>query len=126
MRNSLEVRPPFLDNDLVDFAFRIPGEYKIKNSYPKIILKEALNDFVPRSVINREKVGFVAPMEEMFIKKNLSKVKSVLSRKNLKSHNFLNTENVIQLLKYTDTNNFYQNNFLWVIYCFQVWWNKNF
>ena len=126
MRNSLEVRPPFLDNDLVDFAFRIPGEYKIKNSYPKIILKEALNDFVPQSVINREKVGFVAPMEEMFVKKNLSKVKSVLSRKNLKSHDFLNTENVIQLLKYTDTNNFYQNNFLWIIYCFQVWWNKNF
>ena len=66
---------------------------------------------MPQSVINREKVGFVAPMEEMFVKKNLSKVKSVLSRKNLKSHDFLNTENVIQLLKYTDTNNFYQNNF---------------
>ena len=126
MKNSLEVRPPFLDNDLVDFAFRIPGEYKIKNSNPKIILKEAFSDFVPQSVINRKKVGFVAPMEEMFVKKNLPKIRSVLSRKNLKSHNFLNTENVIQLLKYTETNNFYQNNFLWIIYCFQVWWNKNF
>ena len=88
MKNSLEVRPPFLDNDLVDFAFRIPGEYKIKNSNPKIILKEAFSDFVPQSVINRKKVGFVAPMEEMFVKKNLPKIRSVLSRKNLKSHNF--------------------------------------
>ena len=41
MQHSLEIRPPFLDNDLIDLAFRIPGEYKIVNSNPKIILKEA-------------------------------------------------------------------------------------
>ena len=126
MQHSLEIRPPFLDNDLIDLAFRIPGEYKIVNSNPKIILKEALKRIVPKEILYRKKEGFVMPIEDIFIKKNKKLLNKILSKKNIQEHNLFNQDFIKNLIKNVDKNNFYQNNQLWISYCFQNWWNKNF
>jgi len=62
MAASVEVRVPFLDNGLVDFAFSLPGKMKVRGLQGKYILKRAVEGIVPRDVIRRPKTGFAAPI----------------------------------------------------------------
>lgn len=62
MANSLEARSPFLDHKLMEFAARLPADYKIKGRVKKYILKKTIKDLVPRGNIYRKKMGFGAPV----------------------------------------------------------------
>ena len=61
MANSVEVRVPFLDNDLATFALRLPGKLKLKAGRTKYILREALKGIIPNDVLNAPKRGFGVP-----------------------------------------------------------------
>lgn len=62
MMVSLEVRSPFLDNAVVDFARRIPHAYKYRNGQTKYLLKRALKQILPEDIIYRKKKGFGVPL----------------------------------------------------------------
>ena len=62
MMNSLEVRAPYLDLELVEFVRKIPSTYKFRNGKTKYILKKALEPILPRDVICRPKKGFGIPI----------------------------------------------------------------
>ena len=66
MMNSLEVRAPYLDIELVDFVRRIPHTWKYRRGQTKYILKKALEPVLPRSVLYRPKKGFGAPISSWF------------------------------------------------------------
>jgi asparagine synthase (glutamine-hydrolysing) len=66
MMNSLEVRSPYLDIDLVDFVRKIPGHYKYRKGTTKYILKKALEPLLPRDILCRNKQGFAIPLGEWF------------------------------------------------------------
>jgi len=66
MATSIEMRVPFLDNDLVALAQKIPHHYKIKNGVHKYILKEVSKRYLPKEIINRPKKGFDMPSLEWF------------------------------------------------------------
>jgi len=66
MAASVEGRMPFLDHRLVELAFRIPGALKVKHGTPKYILKKAVGDLLPASIIQRPKVGFHVPVTRWF------------------------------------------------------------
>ncbi len=66
MANSLEVRTPFLDHNLVEYVFSLPDRYKIDNHSRKKILKETYKDSLPYNVFNRKKHGFEVPLEKWF------------------------------------------------------------
>ena len=61
MAHSLEVRPPFLDHRLVEFAARLPQNLKIRGGKLKFVLRELMKDRLPRSVVQRPKEGFDIP-----------------------------------------------------------------
>ncbi|MGZ3866098.1 MAG: asparagine synthase (glutamine-hydrolyzing), partial [Bacteroidia bacterium] len=104
MANGLEERFPFLDNDLVSFAQKIPVRHKLgnfelnkrldenaagnkKSNYReyddgKNVLRKAMLDFLPESVINRKKQGFSAPDESWYRGENANYVKELLLDKN--------------------------------------------
>jgi asparagine synthase (glutamine-hydrolysing) len=63
MATSLETRAPFLDGDLMELAFSMPGHLKIRNGERKWILKQAMKDVLPDSILNRKKEGFSIPMK---------------------------------------------------------------
>ena len=63
MATSLETRAPFLDGDLMELAFSMPGHLKIRNGERKWILKQAMRDVLPASILNRRKEGFSIPMK---------------------------------------------------------------
>jgi asparagine synthase (glutamine-hydrolysing) len=64
MANSIELRAPFLDYQLVDFSLSIPGAWKMRNGEPKYILKKALEKMLPHETLYRKKQGFCVPLQE--------------------------------------------------------------
>jgi asparagine synthase (glutamine-hydrolysing) len=64
MAHSLEVRPPFLDHRLVDFAARLPAELKIKGKTTKRVLRELVSKKLPAEIMNRPKEGLDIPAHE--------------------------------------------------------------
>jgi asparagine synthase (glutamine-hydrolysing) len=63
MAASIESRVPFLDHELVEFTARIPARYSITGMAGKFILKQAVEDLLPKSIIYRKKMGFPTPWE---------------------------------------------------------------
>ncbi len=66
MAHSLELRVPFLDHRLVEFAARIPPNEKSSWNGSKRILKQAMDGLLPRQILRRKKLGFPTPIEFMF------------------------------------------------------------
>jgi asparagine synthase (glutamine-hydrolysing) len=66
MAHSLEVRPPFLDHRIVEFAAALPERFKIRGITQKFILKELMSQKLPRTVTKRPKVGFDIPAHDWF------------------------------------------------------------
>ena len=64
MAHSVEVRPPFLDHRIVEFAATLPASLKIHGSRQKSILKELMKNKLPPAVLHRKKVGFDIPAHE--------------------------------------------------------------
>jgi asparagine synthase (glutamine-hydrolysing) len=64
MAASIENRPPFLDHELVELAFRIDSAMKVKGKSGKWIVKEIARKHLPASIVDRKKVGFRVPLDE--------------------------------------------------------------
>lgn len=117
MAHGLEERFPFLDNDLVDFAQKVPVRHKLGNladeinkidennprknklslSYKtfddgKNVLRKAMMDLIPEKIINRKKQGFSAPDESWYRGENAEYIKTLLLNKKTVSSEFINPE----------------------------------
>ena len=66
MAASIELRVPFLDHRLVEYAATLPSRYKIRNGTTKYILKEVMRRKLPAGIVRRRKMGFPTPLEIMF------------------------------------------------------------
>jgi asparagine synthase (glutamine-hydrolysing) len=66
MAHSIEVRPPFLDSRIVDFAASLPARFKIRGFRQKYILRELMRGKLPESVLHRKKTGFDIPAHDWF------------------------------------------------------------
>jgi asparagine synthase (glutamine-hydrolysing) len=64
MAHSVELRPPFLDHRIVEFAATLPASFKIRGSRQKLILKDLMRTKLPPEIVNRSKVGFDIPAHE--------------------------------------------------------------
>ncbi len=65
MANSLELRVPFLDHRLVEYAFRIPGREKLKGFETKSVFRKALQGYLPENIIYRGKQGYSLPVKNL-------------------------------------------------------------
>ena len=66
MAHSLEVRSPFLDTDLSEFALRLPPRFHTRGMSLKLVLKAAVRGLVPDEIIDRPKHGFGLPLDRWF------------------------------------------------------------
>jgi asparagine synthase (glutamine-hydrolysing) len=66
MAASLEMRPPFLDRAVVELAFSMPSEVKVRGGRTKWVVKEVARDFLPDHIVDRRKVGFRVPLDNWF------------------------------------------------------------
>jgi len=126
MANSLEVRVPFLDYQVVDFIFSLPDEYKITNSIRKRILQDAFRDVLPEKLYNRPKKGFEVPLLKWFRKEMKSLiVDDLLSEKNITEQGIFNYSEIEKLKQQLFSSNPQDVHArIWALVVFQWWWKK--
>jgi asparagine synthase (glutamine-hydrolysing) len=78
MAASIESRVPFLDHGLVEFAMRIPPQLLIKGLTGKIILKKAVADLLPHTIVHRPKLGFPTPWSQWLAGPQLDEIEALL------------------------------------------------
>ena len=66
MAASLELRVPFLDHRLMEFAARMPSKYRLKGGQTKYLIKKAMQPYLPPHIIYRRKQGFPTPLALLF------------------------------------------------------------
>jgi asparagine synthase (glutamine-hydrolysing) len=66
MANSLEVRSPFLDHQVVEFAARLPLSLKLRGLTQKYLVRQIMKDVLPSPVLRRKKMGFGVPIDHWF------------------------------------------------------------
>jgi asparagine synthase (glutamine-hydrolysing) len=79
MAQGLEVRPPLLDNSLIDFAFSIRASARMNGGRPKALLKRACVGLLPEAVIHRRKKGFAIPLAQWIAGPLLGRVRDVVA-----------------------------------------------
>lgn len=126
MANSLEVRTPFLDVNLVDYVFSLPAKYKIDKYHRKKVLKEAFREELPEAIFNRGKKGFEVPLKQWFQRELKDKVDQlVFNQKMIKEQGILNWNELIEIQK-----TFYSGNSsdtiynIWAVLSFQIWYRN--
>ncbi len=90
MAHALEVRSPFLDVDLLEFAARLPASMKLRGLSRKRVLKAAVADLLPREILNRRKHGFGLPLDRWFADDLAPWVASLLCSEDSRVHTHLN------------------------------------
>lgn len=78
MGNSLELRVPFLDHELLEFAAGLPPDYRVKNLTTKRILKQAFRGRIPPEILGRKKAGFPLPLQRWLQRELRDQVREVL------------------------------------------------
>ena len=139
MSHSIETRVPFLDNELVDFAQKIPAKYKlgnlnkvikmneneiskiIKTNDGKMILRKVMSNYIPDDIVKAEKQGFSAPDKSWFKGESIDFVKAKLLNKKAKIYKYLDKAVVKKLIN--DHLDGKQNRrlFIWSLLNFEEW-----
>lgn len=127
MANSLEVRVPFLDYEVVNFLFSLPGDYKINSSLRKRILQDAYRDMLPPQLYNRPKKGFEVPLLKWFRQEMRSLIEQdLLSKKFIEEQGIFSYEEIVRLKKQLFSSNPEDVHArIWALVVFQWWWRKH-
>ena len=142
--HGLETRAPFLDNDLVDFALRVPVSLKLdpeslvtevdeddvlksrmRASGGKLVLREAMSMSMPAHVTGRAKQGFSAPDASWFRGESIDYVNSLLRDTRSPIYEFLKPEYVMGRLDEHTSGHINHRLFIWSLLSFE-WWLRNF
>lgn len=128
MKNSLEVRVPFLDYELYEFAFSIPASFKIDSKGTKKILKDAYKDYLPKELYNRSKKGFEVPLQKWLTNElSSSLVKQYLNKDFITHQKIFNMEYITFLMKKLHSKAPEDSAAtIWAIIVFNHWWKKYF
>jgi len=126
MKNSLEVRVPFLDLDVVELAFKIPSSLKLYKGRTKYILKETFKDVLPPSLYKRPKAGFEVPISR-WLKTDLKfLLHQYLAEGNIREQGIFEYK-VIESLIHDLLNNKTDTSWmLWNLIVFQYWHENYF
>jgi asparagine synthase (glutamine-hydrolysing) len=121
MAAGVEVRVPFLDLNLVEFAHRIPLRLKQRGREGKWILKKAMEPYLPRDVISRPKAGFGAPLRQWMKRDWRELLGDLLSMQSLKRRGLFEPEAVQRLIAANDAGRVDASYTLLSLLCIEIW-----
>ena len=121
MAVSLEVRAPFLDHRLAEYAASLPADYKLRGRRTKYILKRAVSDLVPRFVPRRGKKGFGVPVAEWLKVKLRPLARDLLSPARVKRAGFFNPDYITRLQDEHERGVANHRKTLWTLLMFELW-----
>lgn len=121
MAASVESRVPFLDHPLVEFAARIPGDQQIKGIAGKFILKEAVADLLPESIVYRKKMGFPTPWGYWITGPQLSDIERLLLEPRSRARGLFRTGEIQRLFEEHRCRRRDHGNRIWRLLNFELW-----
>lgn len=122
MGNSLEVRVPFLDLDLVRFAFSVPSNLKIKDGDSKYIFKQAMRGILPEQTLRKKKWGFTFSSYHQFTKDLKTVAEKMLTRERVESQGLFNYDYLRQIIDHPPSPKLYWHYFfLWNVVGVSIW-----
>ncbi len=124
MTVSLEGREPFLDQRIIEFAARLPDEYKYHNGVKKRILRDIVHQYVPKEMMDRPKMGFAIPIADWMLNELRPLVEEFISEKNIKEQGLLNWEEVSKLKTAFFLGKKEYDFKIWYLLMFQMWYAK--
>jgi asparagine synthase (glutamine-hydrolysing) len=124
MAVGVEVRVPFLDLDLVEFAARIPVRFKQRGSEGKWVLKRAMEPYLPRDVIYRPKSGFGAPLRRWMRVELRDLLADVLGNQSLRQRGLFDPAAVQRLIQANDQGKVDASYTLLSLICIELWCRK--
>ncbi|MCG3676386.1 asparagine synthase (glutamine-hydrolyzing) [Aliarcobacter butzleri] len=122
MGNSLEVRTPFLDFNLVNYMFSVESHIKVGDTN-KYLLKKIASKYIPETIINRTKKGFNSPFNEWLNKEYKNKILEVIVEVNNQT-NLFNHEYIFHIYELSKSNKFKQH--LYSLFVFSLWYKKEY
>ncbi|MCY7348494.1 MAG: asparagine synthase (glutamine-hydrolyzing) [Pyrinomonadaceae bacterium] len=124
MAVSLEVRAPFLDPRVAQFAASLPLEYKLRGRQGKYILKKAVAPLLPKNILHRPKKGFGIPIAEWLKGRLNPLMHDLLASDRLKNQGLFDEKFVQKLIKEHETNVASHHKQLWTLLVFQLWFDN--
>ncbi len=125
MAHGLEVRNPFLDYKVVEYAFQIPSDYKIDKHASKKILKDAFIDAFPKEILNKKKQGFEVPMLRWIQNDLKTLIDELLNDDFIIEQNIFNPSEIKRLKQKIYSNDPGEVHAqIWGLIVFQYWWKK--
>jgi asparagine synthase (glutamine-hydrolysing) len=124
MANSLEVRAPILDKEIIEFAATLPSHLKLKNKEKKYILKEAFKPYLSDDILYRKKMGFSVPLAQWF----RSEIKDIAQQylidevKGLAT--IFNVQQINVLWSQHQNEQQDHSSLLWSMLMFEMWWQR--
>lgn len=124
MAHGVEIRVPYLDHDLVEFALKAPHQLLQKKYSNKWLLKESMKDYIPKSIMNRPKTGFGVPLREWLSTDLLDLKNDLLSNDQLKKDGIFDPISVTKLIK-DDTDGYIDGTYsIFAMMCINLWTRK--
>ena len=125
MAYSVEVRSPFLDYRVVEYARSLPVHFKYKGKIRKRILRDILEDYIPEKIFNQPKKGFSIPLADWIRKEFKNEILFYLNEDKISKIPKLNISKINQLLKLHMNNKGDYSMFLWRVYVLSKWIHIN-
>ena len=126
MMNSLELRLPFLNDKVVDFGNSLKLEEKIQNRKGKLILRNLLSNYIPKTLFDRDKTGFHVPLGSWFKNELKGLVEKTIYNKKIKNINFLDHNLIDKIWKDHLSGKSNNQNKIWTILVLEMWLMKNY
>ncbi|MGH9580546.1 MAG: asparagine synthase (glutamine-hydrolyzing) [Terriglobales bacterium] len=121
MIHSLEVRVPFLDHKLVEFAATIPAQYKVRGLTKKYLLREVARGLLPKEIVHREKRGFSIPLAFWLRQELREFVEAQLSSERVARLGYFDPKGVSVLLQEHFEKRANHENRIWALLLFVLW-----
>jgi asparagine synthase (glutamine-hydrolysing) len=125
MAFSVEVRSPFLDYRIIEFARTLPISYRYYPGKKKRILRDILKKYIPEEVFDQPKSGFSVPLGDWIRKDLREEMNEVLSDKNLKMVHNLNIPKFKKMFKDHMDGNLDAKSYIWRVYVLIKWMKIN-
>ena len=125
MFTSLEGREPMLDHRIVEFALKLPMEYKFRNGQTKYILKKILGRYIPDELFNRPKQGFAVPVYSWLHDDLQNLINTHLNPDALKTQQYLDPETASRTVKeFRQKKGSIAVDRIWLLLVFMMWHQK--
>ena len=121
MAHGLEARSPLLDHELVEFLARVPANIKVQNNQPKYLMRKLAKDYLPPSIIQRDKQGFMFPIAYWFRTDLFPFISSTLTNSHFVKEGWFKKESIQNLLSEHRTNRADHHIRLWMLLNLEIW-----